>query len=284
MMEEDVDVVVVDEEEEASRSRAGTTRPEPPLATTTSTNTTTTNTNLDASTWRRLYRAYRRAVMATTPGDDGSEHDEDEDDPWLGDFCAPYDIQYVPDKGRGVFSKADIIEKGAVVLIGYSAVFGTEEQWRMFLSLLPLTLARDVATWAYVVDVDDKGHYVVMLDLHPGSLINHGDTRSSLSADDTRHGGTATANLEEKDDDDVDDETQMMQMIATMASSRRLVHNPLGGANYYWFRASRDIYPGEEFLADYTKFHVHHHTLDWFDALRRQLVVEDHDFRLLSLD
>jgi hypothetical protein len=321
MMEEDVVVEVDEQEEEASRSRAGTTRPEPPLATT-STNTNTTNmtnttnttntTNPDASTWRRLYRAYRRAVTTTTTPkgeEDGrtenDDDDDDENDPWLGDFIVPYQVQYRPDKGRGVFSAADtIIAKGAVVLVGYSAVFGTEEQWRTFLSLLPLSLARDVATWAYVVD-DDGRHYV-MLDLHPGSLINHGDTKEDddttrTAGDDAmmmRHNGgtTITANLVEsyllegdkkQNDDDDDDEKQMMQMIATMASAssqRRLVPNPLGGGSYYWFRASCDIYPGDEFLTDYTIFHVHHHTLDWFDTLRRQLVVEDHDFRILSLD
>jgi hypothetical protein len=68
----------------------------------------------------------------------------------------------------------------------------------------------------------------------------------------TRHYG-GTANLvesyllerdeEEQDENDDDDEIQMMQMIANMAPSRRRVPANLGGGSYYWFRASRDIYP-----------------------------------------
>mmetsp|Transcript_46699 Transcript_46699/g.47459 ORF Transcript_46699/g.47459 Transcript_46699/m.47459 type:complete len:93 (+) Transcript_46699:3-281(+) len=50
----------------------------------------------------------------------------------------------------------------------------------------------------------------------------------------------------------------------------------------YDYLASRDIQSGDEFLVDYTKFHIKNHKLDWFDTMRNELFPEDHGFQVLS--
>ena len=209
----------------------------------------------NASTWEQLTQSYRRVhAEYYGPGEGCS----DSEAAARGGFVVPHRAQSSPRKGTDIFSAGAVGRGQAVVQDGPTAEFETEAEWRRFLALLPPALARDVASWAYVVENPedlagagdlDTGH-VVMLDLYAGSAMNHGHTAPAIAA-----ASPEFANLMYEDDDGDD------------------------GV----LRASRDIGPGEEFLIDYTLFHIKDHKLTWFDRVRNELFTEAFEFNLLSL-
>ena len=200
--------------------------------------------NDDDDAWKTVIRAYQLIKQDSTVPEDRRTLER------LalkgrGGFHIPFQVRVSEERGRGVFSTA-FVPNGTEIWDGVFAYFRNESEWRQFLSMLPIALARDVCAWAYVTeDEEDKSHKVG-LDLGEGSLLNHAMT---FTGDDYAE-DLVFANIEEQSD------------------------------RYY---ASRDIYPGEELLCDYLEFDIQEHALPWFETTRLEHgISEDEDFYLES--
>lgn len=195
--------------------------------------TTTTPTKINNHTWKLLFdackkvkKASKRGIYVPTEGDNG--------------FRVPIDIKNCPGKGRGVYT-TELIPKGTIVQASCPcACFYTERAWRMFLSLLPLNLARDVVIWSYASEEVEDGetYQAVYLDMGESSLMNHGGPP-------TNQGGKI---LNKEDDSNGQDEENLLY---TDDDTGHLI-------------AARDIEIGEELLTNYNNFLLPSHNLEWF--------------------
>jgi hypothetical protein len=128
-----------------------------------------------------------------------------------------------------------------------------------FLQALPLEISQDVATWAFVDDLDDDGIMAVYLDFDESALLNDGASiprkwlvrifcpcKNKNKRRNENYTPDAPANLHE--------------------------HVENGRWCYY---SSQDIESGEELLCDYTDFHDYEHELEWWDKLEQKYWPEE---------
>jgi hypothetical protein len=211
----------------------------------------------DEESWNLLLETYRKVKNNTDNEHDVALFERIQTNGRCG-ARVPFEVRQAPGKGRGVFATA-FIPKQTCVWECRSGRFVTETQMQSFLQALPLELSQDVATWAFVDDLDDDGIMAVYLDFDESALLNDGASiprnwlvrifcpcKNKNKRRNENYTPDAPANLHE--------------------------HVENGRWCYY---SSQDIESGEELLCDYTDFHDYEHELEWWDKLEQKYWPEE---------
>lgn len=170
-------------------------------------------------------------------------------------FHVSYQAQMTPTKGRGLFAAQDI-EKGTRICDDRSGFFETEREWRDFLASLPPALAKDCVDWASVMDDDEDGEEIVVMDFCDSALLNHGPSKPSFSRriiQSLKECCTANAHKSHST-------TEMANIVGKYGKDDGM----------FYFEATRNLQAGEELLCDYGKSAKYHHKLPWFNDIYRE--------------
>jgi len=152
-------------------------------------------------------------------------------------FQMPVEIKFDEDVGRAVFTKVPIKKGDLIYISTNNAQFHAAQDYRNYLTSLPVALACDVLIWAFSRMLSAETElYIACVDLDEGSFIN---TAPVSSLECNMELGTETGLLKEGDDET---------------------------STHYGcdlkFYAKRDIQENEEIRADYGEFAEPHGWLE----------------------